>query len=67
MTGSGRSVALFDLTGEHPPTGQQWQSSPPIRLGDDPDLLAALEQHGCRPVGPGNLPSAPDPGREGQA
>lgn len=64
VTGAGRTVALFDLSGEHPPTGQHWQTSPPIRLGDDTELLQALAQRGCRPVGPGNLPSAPDPGEE---
>ena len=61
-TSQGRAVPLFDTTdGPHPPSGQQWQSTSPIRLDTDPDLLAALADRGCDVRGAGNLPVAPDP------
>lgn len=61
-TGHGRAVALFDVTGgPHPPTGEPWQMSDPVRLDTDLELLAALAERGCSVRGPGNLSGTSDP------
>ncbi len=59
VTGVERTFALSDQPGEHPPTHPGgWVASPPARLHDDTDLLEALDERGCRPSGPANLPPA---------
>ena len=52
-TTQGRAVPLFDVTdGPHPPSGQQWPSTRPIRLETDLDLIAALADRGWNVRGP---------------
>lgn len=63
VTGTERACAMFDATaGAHPPShAGEWSTTPPTTLHDDDALLADLQQRGCRPVGPANLPPAQDP------